>query len=242
VKRVVFVVALVSALAGLSPPASAALITFNESGLVAGVGPDPYFTGAQKGTLLTDQLSSLGVMFSIGVNGAAYVSNDSVLGPAGSWAMAQNYLAVNTLPLNNTASPTTLRATFVDPLTGVAMTASHVSTLVSDWNAIPNPRVTVNAFDLAGNLIESHSLLDYWNTLAFDSTQIARLDFVDNGGDGHIIDNFQFSLNQVPEPGSILLLLSGVAIAVAGRRRRARRAGRPQAVPLRSNSGLIGSL
>src|SRR5262249_30352646 len=151
---------------GTARHVSASVITFNEPGLVAGVGPDPYFSGAQKGTLLTNQFASLGVLFSIGVDGAAYISNDSYLGAAGNPAMTGNYLVVNSLPPNNIGLPsTTLHVSFVDPLTGLFTTASGVSAMVTDSNAVPDPRVIVNAFDLLGNLIETHNLTNFWSTL-----------------------------------------------------------------------------
>ena len=220
-KRVGLCLAAVLMVIGSARPSSATVITFDEADLVPGVGPDPYFSGAQKGSLLTDQLISFGLLFSIGSDGAAYISNDSFLGAAGSSLLSADYLVVNSLPMNNAGSPTTtLHVSFFDPVTGVATTASGVSAMVIDSNAIPNPRVTVNAFGTLGNLLESRSLMDYANTLMFTSSGIARLDFVDNGGDGHIIDNLTFALapTSVPEPGTLALLASGLAFVGARRR------------------------
>ena len=53
--------------------------------------------------------------------------------------------------------------------------------------------------------------------LQFTSSNIARIDFIDNGGDGHIIDNFNFTLNRttVPEPASMsLFAIGGAALAL----------------------------
>jgi hypothetical protein len=227
VKRVGVILILAIAAMSFSRTASASGITFNEAGLVPGVGPDPFFPGSQKGTRLTNQLASAGVLFSIDDDGAAYISNDFMMGAAGSPSMESNYLVVNSLPTSLGLLSTTLHLTFVDPLTGLATTAGGISMVVSDWNATPDPRVIVNAFDALGNLVETHNLYSYVATLAFEDSSIARLDFVDNGGDGHIVDNLVFSLNsdqanpnQVPEPGTLLLVLAGVT-GVARRRWRA---------------------
>jgi hypothetical protein len=213
-------------LVGVVQPAGRAFIGFNEAGLVPGFGPNPYFPDGPKGTAITNQFQSLGVLFSIS-NGEASVSNDSILRIAGSVSTTnQNYLVVNTVPPNVTRPWATLSARFVDPLTGLQATASGFSVTVSDGNAMPNPRITVQAFGVNGALLESYNLTSLASALAFTSSNIGRIDFVDSGGDGHIIDNFAFTLNpppppsQIPEPATLSLLGAGFFVAAFVIRRR----------------------
>jgi len=222
VRRTIFFLLFV-AFVGFAVPAHAAVITFESAGLIAGDGPDPYFGFGDelKGTIVDNQFASLGVLFSHDALGTDYISDDSFQGPMAPWQTTGNYLVVSTLPLSYPPRPTTLQASFIDPTTGLAAIASDVSVVVSDWNAAPDPRVIVNAFDLSGNVIETQILHNSWSTLSFTSSNIARLDFVDNGGDGHIIDNLSYSVHSVPEPGTLGLLSLGIMTVVARRRRRA---------------------
>lgn len=216
-RRVCFGLVLIFLVAGFARPASATAITFNEAGLVPGVGSDPYFKGSSKGTSMGDQLLSLGVSFSI-TDGLAYISSDAYLG-ASSSLLSGNYLTVNSFTPGKAA---TLSASFVDPLTGAPATVSGFSATVVDGNVDPI-RMTVRAFDLGGNLLEYYSLTTLAAAFQFTSSNIARIDFIDNGGDGHIIDNFNFTLNRttVPEPASMsLFAIGGAALALVRRRRR----------------------
>lgn len=209
-------------LAGFARPASAAVITFNEAGLVPGFGPAPYYSGSTKGTTITDQLASLGVLFSVSEGGAAYVTSGAFVG-AGPSSMSGNFLAINTTPYTS-GSWATLTASFVDPLTGNRTTANGFSVTAWDTNNDPT-RMTATAFDIDGNWLESYSLASLANTFQFKSSNIGRIEFYDTGGDGHVIDNFSYRLNpastQVPEPASVTLFgIGSAALALVRRRRR----------------------
>lgn len=208
-------------LAGFASPASASAIGFNEAGLVAGYGPSPYYGGATKGTLITNQFASLGVLFSMSGPGAAYVSSAAYTA-ATDPSLVGNYLAFNTTPYTS-KEWATLSARFVDPTSGTNTTANGFSVTLSDGNVDPE-RAKVLAFDIYGNMLESFTLTSLASTFNFVSSNIARIDFVDTGGDGHVIDNFKFTLNQpltaVPEPGSMsLFAIGGAALAFMRRRR-----------------------
>ena len=206
-------------LAGFVREASASAITFNEAGLVPGYGPSPYYGGAQKGTLIGNQFASQGVLFTMSGPGAAYVSSAPFTG-ATDPSLIGNYLAFNTTPYTS-KEWATLSARFVDPLSGTGTTASGFSVTVSDGN-VDAVRSRVLAFDIYGNQLEAFTLTSLANTFQFTSSNIARIDFVDTGGDGHVIDNFKFTLNptSVPEPASLTLLATGGTVLAFVRRRR----------------------
>ncbi len=169
-----------------------ATITFNEPGLIAGFGPDPTFPGLPKGTTpITTQFLDLGVVFSQDVLGVSYVSTPAIVGGPGAGPSGGNVLAINTVPQLGPA--TTLTATFVEPGdVGSPRTVPNVSVFVADGNAVPSPRVTVRTFDSVGTLLEEGNLISPSTTFNFTVGGIARVDFIDNDGDGFIIDDFSF--------------------------------------------------
>ncbi len=161
-------------------------ITFNEPRLVAGFGPDPYYSGTPKGTPVSTQFQGVGVLFSIDANGVNYVSSPSFVGGL-SGPSGGNVLGVNTV----TASPTSLTATFVDPSdsgTHGVVDAWTFSLFVSDTEH----GVTVRTFGIDGGLLEEKPLASLGGVLTFSIGQIARVEIHDQGGDGFTIDDFTF--------------------------------------------------
>ena len=172
--------------------ASPTTITFDEFALQAGFGPDPWWPGQPKGAHVTNQFQPLGVVFSTDVNGVLYISNDDSVGFIGS-PSGENYLNVNSTPPNTTVE-TVMTAAFVHPLDGTPATADTFSVFVADSESEPSPRVTLRTFDADGVLLETMGLTSWSDILAFTLGGIARVEFLDNGGDGHVIDDFSFTL------------------------------------------------
>ena len=219
-KRVTVIVGAVVLAFGLARPASASMITFDEMGLHAGAGPDPWWSYHIKGDILTDQLMSFGVIFSTDTDGVAYIGGKLATG---------NYLNINSVPVNAMGGPeTTLTVSFVDPLNGYSpATASGISVLTRDGSKVHDLRVIVDAYDAGGNWLETQNLFGANEaTLSFSSGGIASLQFYDFGGDGHVIDNLNFTIDQpvppqsVPEPGTVLFLAAGLGVAGMRRFRR----------------------
>jgi len=142
------------------------------------------------------------VRFTIGALGADYVTSPAFVGglagPSGG-----NILAVNTLSPTETDPPTTLTATFVDPTSGSPGTvdAKSFSVFVSDDNPSPSPRVIVRTFGADGTQLEEQGLFSERQILNFSVGRIARVEFYDNGADGHTIDDFSFGpvVSQQPD-------------------------------------------
>ena len=198
-----------AALALASAPALASTITYSELGL-------------SPGNSLTTQLASLGVLFSI-TDGTDVIGSGS--GPAGSNITVQ-YLGVGS-SVSQTAH---LNIEFVDPANSAVDGWVDGSTIFFDlWdtNVDPSPRVTVNAYDLSNVLLGTYNLTSlYENNGGGFTGNVHRLEFVDNGGDGHVLDNLDYgAINTpqgVPEPGTFFLMGAGlVGLGLAMRRRRA---------------------
>ncbi len=186
----------------------ATTITFDEPGLVAGFGPNPYFPGTPKGTEVTDQFTALGVIFSINANNAEYVSTLAITGGLGG-PSGGNLLAVNTTPFDS-GERAILTARFIDP-TGSGSQATVAGSSFSVFVADTEQSVRVSTFGLDGSLLEVQNMNTQGSILNFSTGQIARVEFLDLGGDGHTIDDFTFGqISVVPEPSMLILFSSGL--------------------------------
>ena len=176
------------------------LIDFTGPGLTPGFGPDPYFTGTPKGTLnLTDEFQSTGLLISQDGGGVNFVTDETFLGYSAN-APSGSLLAIET----TTGPETTMSFAFKDP-SGSGLPAfadgSTVSVFVTDNDPIPDPRVVVTSFDKNGSVLEVLTLSTDSATLIFSIGEIARLEFLDNGGDGFAIGAVAFGeLTVVPPP------------------------------------------
>lgn len=194
-------------------------INFGEVGLTPGFGPDPWFSGNPKGTDLTNQFAGVGALFSV-VSGAAYVANSSFVSGCSSLGW-DDFLAVNTTPPYGT-SQAVLSVRFVDPTDGVTpafVAGGSISFRVSDINPVPSNRVIIRTLDTNDQLIEQVSLTQFQDVLGFTTGDVAKIQFIDNGSDGFVIDDLSFgAVTVAPEP-STLIALAPLGIALLARRK-----------------------
>lgn len=234
--------AIVFALVLMGSPVFAGLITFDEPGVSPGYGPNDFSPNVPKGTVVTNDYLSLGVLFSSSTAGGGlanlygYVSNSSYgINPD---YPGGNFLAANTAP--ELGSPGTLTIQFVKP--GDATVKGWVDTSASDplsfWvrddNGATNPAVSVQFafYDVLGNQIGSSGNLassgNIASTFSFTSLAgVSKIVFTDMGADGFQLDNLTFPTVDPPianpEPGTLSLLGAGfAAVALLSRRLRSR--------------------
>jgi hypothetical protein len=220
-------------------PLCATVITFED--LIAGYGPDAVNPSLPKGTVVTTQYLTSGVVFSSSVASStladlfAYVSSTACCG-FGEPSVGK-FLAANTAP--EFGKPGTLTIQFVKPgdaaVKGwVNATASDIlSFWVRDDNGDFDPSISVGyiLYDVNGAQLASGNLASFtgisatpsWNSLA----GVSKIVLTDMGADGFQIDNLTFGPVQypqeIPEPGTVALLGTGIlGLAFASTRLRSR--------------------
>lgn len=177
-------------------------------------------------TPLSTQLASQGVIFS--VSGGTALIGGTFVPPAGSTISGQ-YLMINTchyLAPSCFGSPAVLTVYFVSPSNPAQpayVDGATISFDLWDTNAAPSPRVIVHAYDVTGVHLGTLNLFpEFANSLSGFTGPVHRLEFIDHGADGHILDNFTFGpVVATPEPTSLLLTGGGLLLLSRALRRRA---------------------
>ena len=138
-----------------------------------------------------------------------------------------NYLLVHTVG-NLPGSPSVVTIDFQRNGSTWFAQGNSISIDLWDTNPIPDPRITLVAYDDLGNPVETIN----FSPLSGDSGTVglttysglvSRIEITDAGGDGYIADNLNFNLENtapVPEPGSVVLVGGGLLLAGLLRRRR----------------------
>lgn len=168
-------------------------ITFSETGLSAGYGPPFISASTPKGTRMRDQLRSYGVITDVDGVGEAWVTNNSY----DSWpGHTGNYLDVVTATSCDDVA-IKLSFSFVDGCGRPGyVDGSTLSVLLSDNETSPSNRVLVNTYDINGTFIEQKTLVltppAIEGTISSFSGSVSRIEFVDNGADGFLLDDLSF--------------------------------------------------
>src|SRR5437899_2299772 len=83
---------------------------------------------------------------------------------------------------------------------GSTMTTHHIAAalagllMIGCADDLPVPRVTVTAVDAQGEVMETVGAVAETGQLHFQMAGVGALRFIDNGGDGHLIDDLTFTL------------------------------------------------
>jgi len=210
-------------------PVGATTIGFDDNGspvIADGWGPDaitPFNGQNPKGTIITNQYASLGVLFSTqnasGTTTSDWVSSGQGITPGS--GVSGNFLAVMTWPQTGTGG--TLTIEFV----GGTILAGGVTPLSFYLNDTEHFK-SVSTYGISGNLLETQTLSGpgvvdkTFNTWTVDG--IHKIVISDSDANGFELDTLTFGeITAIPEPGTLALLGAGlVALGLISRRRRSR--------------------
>jgi len=178
------------------------------------------FNSLTNGNTLSNQFQGLGVLFS-STGGPVFIDSGATV-PVGS-NIAGHYVDV----WSTTGQGVSI-VTFVDPSNPAISGWVNGSSIGVDlWNTEgANPRVTVIAYDINNNVLGTYGLNGiYANGAGGFSGQVHTLKIVDTDSNGFVYDNLTFGAitDYVPEPGTFMLLGTGlIGLSLALRRRRKR--------------------
>ena len=181
-------------------------------------------TGSRGDPGFDTPLATLGVI----ISGDANTSRLQVIAgePGETLPIGGNYLAVNTS--NGVfGTPTVVTVNFQENGSTWFARGDTITLDLWDTESSPSPRVTVLVYDDLGTQVETVGFTPVSGGIGSVAVTytglVSRLEIVDSGGDGHIVDNLGFALENTaaPEPGSVVLAGTGLLLAgFLGRRRR----------------------
>lgn len=122
---------------------------------------------------------------------------------------------------------TTIAVEFFSPASPGAFAVTDFVSITGDLRPNPGNTVTLQAFDIAGNLIGSDTRSDISGTVvSVAATGIHRIMVSSNDGTVAFDDLTFNAVTEVPEPAPLILLLTGLGFGLMGRARSRRRMGR----------------
>jgi len=207
------------------PAFSAVLIDFNTLTLGSyGAFPSNGNGGAGQPGFDTP-LATLGVVISGDVNTSRLQVISSE--PGAALPIGGNYLAINTAG-GAAGTPTVITVSFQENGSAWYARGDTITLDLWDTEVSPSPRVTVLVYDdqAIPQLVETIGFVpgvgDIGSIAVTYAGLVSRIELVDSGGDGHIVDNLGFELENtgVPEPASVAMIGSGLLLAGLLRRRR----------------------
>lgn len=148
--------------------------------------------GVPNGTEVTDEFQAQGIILSTSTEPTALARVFDASSGDFPTASGANYLGVNTSP--DLTQGGFVTATFVDAC-GEPTTVDGLSLYMIDSNPFPNPRAEARTFDADGAPLETRQLIDETELLEFSLGGIARVEFHDLGGDGHLVDDLTFTID-----------------------------------------------
>jgi hypothetical protein len=160
---------------------------------------------------VTDQFAAEGIT----LNGTNAGTWSGLPGDPGNWGVTgtngRNFLGFNGNPYGDTIH-------FNSAVNGASFDASRTDGSVDGT-------LTVNAFsglNLLGTVTVNLGAINTWSNISFSFAGITELQIIGTGSGFHPfgIDNLQFNLTETPEPGSIMLLGSGLLTMAGALRKR----------------------
>ena len=218
--------AILVAMAAVSVPAPATTqITFDsQPGM-----PNAEGTIVPMASRLSNQLvATSGVSFSSGAGYVAVVNHAP--GCVTCTPTSPNIIG-GTTSGNALSYSTPITAAFFNPANPLAQATTDFVRVLGDWVPLGSGTVTMNIFDVAGNLLGTVSDADtgpigQGPELSFSMAGIHRVEFFSNnatvGFDNFEFANLMFASSAVPEPGTWAMMLVGFSVIGLTLRRRPR--------------------
>ena len=171
-------------------------------------------------------LAILGVTISGDANTVVLNISNPIADPGATLPISANFLAINTLN-DDPNAPSVVTIDFQRRGPTWFARGDTIRLDIADTNLVPSDRVILLVYDDQGINVETVIFSPASGNsggvgVTFNGL-VSRLELVDNGGDGHVIDNLEFALENtaIPEPSSTILIGTGLVLAGLLRRRAA---------------------